>query len=190
MSFVNVVLTDDFISVISDGQVTKNGVKIRDDLKKFYVHPCNYVVALTGYEQVLKDVFSELAHQPLLTFGGARCFVAKVLEKYQDVKDEFGEKVSSKLVIAGFDSKKARATAFEIGENISKTDYYSPTSISLNPPDIDFEPNKKITNGIVSINGKFELRQVQSVQISAVVEVAQKSKSVNNKIFKEVLHNV
>ncbi len=83
MSFVNLVITDSFISVISDGQVTKNNEITASHFKKFETSQNGYVIASTGYEKITNDIRKKFYYQPHLTFDDAQMLL---LESIKNIK--------------------------------------------------------------------------------------------------------
>lgn len=102
MSFVNLVITDSFISVISDGQVTKNNEITASHFKKFETSQNGYVIASTGYEKITNDIRKKFYYQPHLTFDDAQMLLLESIKKYQNKSVHFSKKVSYNAIIAGF----------------------------------------------------------------------------------------
>ena len=56
MSFINIVMLPDFISVISDGQITTNELLTQSHFKKFESNPNGFVVGITGFELITNNI--------------------------------------------------------------------------------------------------------------------------------------
>lgn len=186
MSFANLVLTENFISVISDGQITENGRITQTHFKKFIVHAENFVIVVTGYQIIVQEIKKKFHYQPKLSYEEARDFLRILLEKYQEKRVNFGQNlIAYSAVIAGF-TPELRATVFHIEKSkMTSKDYQKPALLSLLPDDIDFNPNELMSQQMSTLKGSFSLPLAQSLQRNALYHVAKQSQTVNQVIFQE-----
>jgi hypothetical protein len=191
MSYVNMAVNEDFISIISDGQVTKDDKVnvIKDDFKKIFKSQ-NFVVGITGNYDTAVELFSEL-ERSFYNFNAAVGIVVAIMNKYHGKRDEYGVVIKNHICIAGYPKGKLKAIVFHDtpGETYFKS-VQSPLDVSLDPEDIDFDPGQFFKkNVILKENGAFILENIQNAQKLTLLKVAAQSKTVNNHIFQEVLYN-
>ncbi|MFC4651588.1 hypothetical protein ACFO26_01520 [Lactococcus nasutitermitis] len=192
MSFLNVILTENFISVISDGQITEHNSITQENFQKFYVSKNHFVIGITGYEKIVRDIKKRFHYFPKLSYQEAQLLLIDELRKYRKKQNGIGKLIRFNAVIAGFtDSSSvssARTFHIEKGE-ISTRDYSSQAVLSLCPDDISFNPNQLIAQNISLENGKILPFQAQALQRSTLFKVAEQSNAVNKIIFQELIEN-
>lgn len=184
MSFINLLVREDFISIVSDGQISL-GSEITDAyFKKFQVSPKGFVIGLTGYEKILTEVKKKFYYQPGLDYDEARDYLLDLLLHYKDKQVGIGKVIRYNAVIAGFVNGVAQASSFH-AENgaVSQQDYVKDALISLAPDDIDFNPNQWIKSGMHEVAGELPQAQLISLQRAALLKVAEQSATVNRVIF-------
>jgi len=187
MSFINLVMREDFISIVSDGQISLDGEVTNAYFKKFYRSPQGFVIGLTGYEKILSEIQKKFHYQPRLDFAEAEAYLLDLLDNFKH-KQVAGKLINYNAVIAGFVNGIAQASSFhaEKGE-LSQKDYLQNALISLAPDDIDFNPNQWIKSGIQQVNGSIPQAQLISLQRAALLKVAEQSDTVNTVIFHETI---
>ena len=142
----------DFISIISDGQITTNKVLTQSHFKKFESNPNGFVVGITGFELITNNIRKKFYYQPNLNFEEAELLLRAELEKYKSKQVNFGQHISFNAVIAGFpieNPKVPKALSFHVAnQNISERYYEKSAILSLIPDDISFNPNQIITDNL------------------------------------------
>mgnify|MGYP006981392898 CR=1 FL=1 len=179
MSFLNLALTKDFISVLSDGQITENDQAIRTHFKKFYVSPNGFLVGITGFHKISEEILVQLHYQPQLMPLEAQEFLLSALLRYKDKRYGLTKKVAYNAVIAFFSNGQPQARTYHIEEGILSS------LISFPPDDIDFDPNKLISTYLK--DGQSLLPKIQLLQRNALYRIAESSKTVNKTVFQEVI---
>lgn len=191
MSFINIVMLPDFISVISDGQITTNEVLTQSHFKKFESNPNGFVVGITGFELITNNIRKKFYYQPNLNFEEAELLLRAELEKYKSKQVNFGQHISFNAVIAGFpieNPKVPKALSFHVAnQNIFERYYEKSAILSLIPDDISFNPNQIITDNLNKSLNIIPTFQVQTLQRNALYKVADQSKTVNKVIFQEII---
>lgn len=99
MSFLNLALTKDFISVLSDGQITENEQAIRTHFKKFYVSPNGFLVGITGFHKISEEILVQLHYQPQLMPLEAQEFLLSALLRYKDKRYGLTKKLPTMLLL-------------------------------------------------------------------------------------------
>lgn len=193
MSFVNLVMTSNFISLVSDGQITKGDEITRTHFQKFIVSPQHFVVAATGYQLIIENIKKKFYYQPNLTFDEAVKFLEQELEKYKDKQVRFGKKISYNALIAGFPNHLTKqsepiAISFHVEkQHITRKIFKKAAIISLLPDDISFNPNQMINENLIKTDFQVPLLQIQTLQRNALYKVADQSKTVNHTIFQTLI---
>ena len=181
----------DFISVISDGQITTNQILTQSHFKKFESSPKGFVVGITGFELITNNIRKKFYYQPNLNFEEAEFLLRTELEKYKNKQSSFGQHISFNAIIAGFpltNPTVPKAISFHIeNQNISEQHYEKSAVLSLIPDDINFNPNQIITENLNKSIKIDTLFQAQTLQRNALYKVADQSKTVNTVIFQEVI---
>ncbi len=191
MSFVNLVMTPDFISIVSDGQITESGQITQTHFKKFIVSPQHFVVAITGFQLITENIKKKFYYQPNLSFDEAVKFLIQELEKYKDKRLHFGQTfICYNAIIAGFPTNHSTpiAMSFHIeNQQLTRKVYEKSALISLLPDDIDFNPNFIISENLRYFDKNSRLFHIQSLQRNALYKVAAHSKTVNRTVFQEII---
>lgn len=191
MSFLNLVMLPDFISIISDGQITTDQLMTQSHFKKFETSKNGFVVGITGFELITNNIRKKFYYQPNLTFFEAEILLRTELEKYKNKQVTFGKAIAFNAVIAGFEAspqKTARAISFHIeNQKISEHHYENTAVLSLVPDDISFNPNQIITKNMTKFAKATAILQIQTLQRNALYKVADQSKTVNKVIFQELI---
>ena len=188
MSYVNVVLGGNFVSVVSDTQITKSdGTVSEKEMKKFLVTDQKVLIATTGNADVAKRLFDFFEEHQGLQFSAVRMQVAAILEQLQGVTDEDGGKISQKVIVAGFEDGTCTATAFIVDsyKALQVINYGPWNVIHLTPEDYSFD--------IAEYFGRLrtdKLSDVVAHQEKALFRVSRHSQQVNNTINKEVMLDV
>lgn len=186
MSFLNLALTKNFISILSDGQITENGRAVRTHFKKFYVSPNGFLVGITGFHKISEEILVQLHYQPHLKPLEAQEFLLSALLRYKDKRFSLTKKVAYNAVIAFFSDGQPQARTYHIEEGrLTTQDYLGSSLISFPPDDIDFDPNKLISTYLKE--GQFLLPKIQLLQRNALYRVAESSQTVNKIIFQEII---
>ncbi|MDU4517775.1 MAG: hypothetical protein E7I97_06010 [Lactococcus lactis] len=191
MSFINIVMLPDFISVISDGQITTNELLTQSHFKKFESNPNGFVVGITGFELITNNIRKKFYYQPNLSFEDAELLLRNELEKYKNKQVVFGLNISFNAMIAVFPlaaPSLPRANSFHVeNQTISEQNYEKSAVLSLVPDDINFNPNQIITDNLHKTNNISPVFQIQTLQRNALYKVADQSKTVNKVIFQEII---
>ena len=194
MSFLNLIMTDDFISIISDGQITTDGVITKSHFKKFEISKNSFVVGITGFELITNQIRKKFYYQPEMTFDEAKLLLIEELEHYKTKQLRFGQSITFNAIIAGFsnnpltDLSVAQATTFHIeNQTISEKNYEKSAILSLTPDDITFNPNRIISENISRFPKDSLLLHLQTLQRNALYKVAEQSKTVNKIVFQETI---
>ncbi|MCL2112506.1 MAG: hypothetical protein FWH31_01000 [Streptococcaceae bacterium] len=203
MSFLNLVMTPDFISIISDGQITTDQHITQSHFKKFETSPNGFVVGITGFELITNEIRKKFYYQPKLTFGEAQLFLRDELEKYKNKQATFGQFIQFNAIIAGYPNllteplsskhesstlSVPEATTFHIeNQSITETHYQNSAVLSLIPDDISFNPNRLISDNLANFSSQTLLPHLQNLQRNALYKVADESKTVNRVIFQETI---
>lgn len=186
MSFLNLALTKEFISILSDGQITENGQALRRHFKKFYVSPKGFVIGITGYHKITEEILVQIHYQPQLDPQGAQSFLTTALERYKDKRAGLAKKVAYNAVIAFYSNGVPKARTFHIEEGkLTTRDYSGSSLISFPPDDIDFDPNKIISTYLK--NNQALLPKIQLLQRNALYRIAECSQTVNKTVFQEII---
>ena len=192
MSYVNVFLGPDFVSVISDGKVTaSDGSTENDRFKKFIVTKSKVVVAATGSHGlalVLFDIIKKQHNES--TYDQINDFILKTFQENKGLKNVENNLIDMQIIAAGFEPGGTLATAYQFlqSEDIfNKVNYNSNAVVSMNPPDLEstFDYLYQDVNYIV--NGKFSVNMVKKRQRLVLSKVANNSDSVNTTVFQEVI---
>lgn len=184
MSYVNVYLGGNVISVVSDTQITNSdGTVSREEMKKFLVTDQKVLIATTGNADVAKIMFEFFDHQEL-NFSEVVTKVTDFFDEIHDVKDNEGGKILQRVIVAGFENGMARATSLGLGmnQNSNKTNYESGTIIHLTPKDYNFniyEYSKRLKS--------YKLNDVVALQKKALLRVSRHSKQVNDTIDEDLI---
>lgn len=64
MSFVSIIASPNFITVMSDGQVTRDGVVIKDDYPKFKKISPKQFIAYTGVKEYCEEIVNQVPYTP------------------------------------------------------------------------------------------------------------------------------
>jgi hypothetical protein len=195
MSFLNLVMTKDFISIISDGQITTDGAITKSHFKKFEVSKNKFVVGITGFELITNNLRKNFYYQPELTFEQALEFLRNELEIYKNKQLHFGKFLQFNAVIAGFTTKNAltglsvsKAYSFHIAnQKIHEKSYENSAIISLIPDDIQFNPNQILSENLKKFPKESQLFQAQNLQRNMLYKVSEHSKTVNTTVFQEII---
>lgn len=191
MSFINIVMLPDFISVISDGQITTNELLTQSHFKKFESNPNGFVVGITGFELITNNIRKKFYYHPNLSFEDAELLLRNELEKYKNKQVIFRQNISFNAIIAGFPlaaPSLPRAISFHIeNQTISEQNYEKSAVLSLVPDDINFNPNQIITDNLYKTKNISPVFQIQTLQRNALYKVADQSKTVNKVIFQEII---
>lgn len=183
-------MTSKFISVISDGQITTDGVVSQSHFKKFECSPNGYVIGITGYEMITNQIRKKFYYQPALDFNEAKSFLTDQLEHYKSKQVEFGHAIRFNAIIAGFSEKNIpQATTFHIeNQKITAKNYGKSAILSLVPDRLDFNPNQLIHQYLENTAIEMQLLQVQTLQRSVLYQVSEHSATVNKVVFQETVY--
>lgn len=192
MSYVNVFLGPDFISAISDGQVTDNDGTVKDyHFKKFVVTRSKVIVAITGSkdlaEMILKTIKQSLDNS---NYDEVNAFIDNTLQINAGLKNIEGNLVDSQLIVAGFREGGTQAVGYRFmqsSNDFSKTYHRDVEVVSMTPSDntYNFEDLYQNTNYISG--DKINIKKVQNRQKFVLSKVAQHSNMVNDFPFQEVV---
>lgn len=192
MSYVNVFLGPDFISVISDGQVTDNSGTVKNHrFKKFVVTRSKVVVSMTGShglaEILLKTVKQNLDDN---NYDEINAFVSDTLQSHVGLKNVDGNLVDSQIIVAGFLGGGTQAVGYRFMQSLndfSKTYHQAVGVVSMNPlgSAYNFEDLYQTANYISE--GKINIKKVQNRQKFVLSKVAENSNMVNNFVFQELV---
>lgn len=185
MSYVNVVLGSNFVSVVSDTQITKSdGTVSEKEMKKFLVTDQKVLIATGGNADVAKILFDFFEEHQGLQFSAVIMQVAAILEQFQGVTDEDGGKISQKVIVAGFEDGTCTATVFEADsyQDLKATNYGPGNVIHVTPEDYSFDHGEYF--GRLRTD---KLSDVVAQQVKALLRVSRHSQQVNNTINKEVI---
>ena len=188
--FVNLVITSDFLSIISDGQITTAGQISKTHFKKYEVSPQGYVIAATGFEQITNEIRKKIYYQSQLSLPQAHDLLVEVLESYKTKQQLFHGHIRYNALLAGFvgPDKQPQVYSFHIeNQQITERLYTEATVLSLLPDDISFNPNAMIKQNLAKFPKKMPLLQVQSLQRNALYQVARVSKTVNTTVFQDFI---
>ncbi|XHB95563.1 hypothetical protein AAFF39_00645 [Lactococcus garvieae] len=119
MSFLNFVITDDFISVICDGQLSKDDSEIIfGDYQKFYVHKNNFIVGATGQQQPGKELLDFCKYNDALSVTDIELKMNEIVNKYYMLKDINGDIISFYLALAHFTENGSNLRQISIKKKI------------------------------------------------------------------------
>lgn len=193
MSYLNLVMMPDFISVISDGQITTADNMTQSHFKKFETSPAGFVVGITGFEQITNRIRKKFFYQPNLTFNQAKELLQNELDHLKTKQINFGQDLCFNALLAGFPQSltgpsEPEAISFHIAQqSIQTKTYHKAAVLSLLPDDIDFNPNKIITENLPKHSHASLSLQVQILQRNALYKVAETSATVNKVVFQELI---
>lgn len=193
MSFVNLVITDQFISVLSDGQVTQDSQIIESHFKKFETSPQGFVIAITGFEKITNDIRKKFYYQPQLNFDEAKALLLQELEHYAMKHLAFSGLLSFNALMAGFVStesgqKEGLAYTFHVENGqITEKSYKKSAVLSLLPDDISFNPNLIISTHLADVPKAHLAFHIPNLQRNALYQVANASKTVNHVYFQDII---
>lgn len=190
MSFVNFIVTDKFISAISDGQGTdmRSYNAVKDDCKKIRKYD-KFIIGGTGDFYVLDSIFEGLVGYEKLTFKNACRSLTDMAEKYKNHKSPSGKNIGSTIMLSGFDEGKGKIFCIQMyNSKVEYTTMLANTYCTSYPDDFSREVNDIVYDKLkFKTNGRIYLKDVQKAQKESLLEVAKVSKTVNNTIFLEVL---
>lgn len=173
-------MTDEFVSVICDGQITKNEQILQTHFKKM-IGLQDFIVAVTGPQLIIENILGKFHFRSNLKFDDASNFLTEILKRYQNQH-------SCNVLMAGFDETgNSHALTFHVenGEISLKT-YDKSAVLSLLPDDSDFNPNPIILSNLTK-NTENLIFHAQHLQRNALYHVAKKSKTVNTIYFQEII---
>lgn len=192
MSYVNVFLGPDFISVISDGKVTASNGSTEDNrFKKFIVTNSKVVVSATGSHGLALALFDIIKKQyNESTYDQINDFILKMFQENKGLTNVENNLIDMQIIVAGLENNGTIARAYQFLQSENKfgeVNYKSNAVISMNPPDLEsiFDYLYQGVNYIV--NGKFSVNMVKKRQKLVLSKVANKSDSVNAVVFQEVI---
>lgn len=192
MSYVNVFLGPDFISVISDGKVTASNGSTEDNrFKKFIVTNSKVVVAATGSHGLALVLFDIIKKQyDESTYDQINDFILKTFQENKGLTNVENNLIDMQIIVAGLENNRTVARAYQFLQSEGKFDelnYNSNAVVSMNPPDLEstFDYLYQDVNYIV--NGRLSVNMVKKRQRLVLSKVASKSDSVNTVVFQEVI---
>ncbi|MCT0440653.1 hypothetical protein [Lactococcus lactis] len=190
MSFINFIVTDKYISAVSDGQLTNSITNeiVAEDYKKIRKYD-NCIIGVTGDTYVTQAIFDGFTNYENITLNNAYKSLVNMAEEYKNYKDPLDKLISATIMIAGFQNNEGKIFSIQI-EN-SSIIYSSSTSNTYGtsyPPDF-IKHTKDIVYDRLKFNSKerIYLKVAKQAQIDSLLEVSQSSKTVNDTIFHEVL---
>ncbi len=192
MSYVNVFLGPDFISVISDGKVTASNGSTEDNrFKKFIVTNSKVVVAATGSHGLALVLFDIIKKQyDESTYDQINDFILKTFQENKGLTNVENKLVDMQIIVAGLESNGSIAKAYQFLQSEGKFDelnYKSSAVVSMNPPDLEPTFDYLYQNVNYIVNSKFSVNMVKKRQKLVLSKVANKSDSVNSVVFQEVI---
>lgn len=192
MSYVNVFLGHDFISVISDGQVTaSDGSKENNRFKKFIVTNSKVVVAATGNHGLALALFDIIKKQyNESTYGQINDFILKTFRENRGLTDVENNLIDMQIIVAGLESNRAVGRGYQFLQSEGKfgeLNYASTAAISMNPPDLESTFDHLYHDVNYIVNGRLSVSMVKKRQKLVLSKVASKSDSVNTVVFQEVI---
>ncbi|WP_278363633.1 hypothetical protein [Leuconostoc lactis] len=192
MSYVNVFLGHNFISVISDGQVTaSDGSKENNRFKKFIVTNSKVVVAATGSHGlalVLFDIIKKQYNES--TYDQINDFILKMFQENKGLTNVENKLVDMQIIVAGLEGNGSTAKAYQFLQSEGKFDelnYKSSAVVSMNPPDLESTFDHLYHDVNYIVNGRLSVSMVKKRQKLVLSKVASKSDSVNTVVFQEVI---
>lgn len=192
MSYVNVFLGHNFISVISDGQVTaSDGSKENNRFKKFIVTNSKVVVAATGSHGlalVLFDIIKKQYNES--TYDQINDFILKMFQENKGLTNVENKLVDMQIIVAGLEGNGSIAKAYQFLQSEGKFDelnYKSSAVVSMNPPDLESTFDHLYHDVNYIVNGRLSVSMVKKRQKLVLSKVASKSDSVNTVVFQEVI---
>ena len=189
MSFLNFIITDDFISVICDGQLSIQDVAVENNYKKFTVYQNKYIFASTGHNTPWEHAQKEIEKNNNLNFDEIKKIIQRTANLFKGGQTNMTkEKAEFSLFLSAF--HESRAQVFQIyvnGNNLLEETFYAPRSVVSNPHDINFDAGNIIGENIKVINGRYMLSNVISSQKKALNYVANASNTVNHVVFHKVI---
>ncbi|MCS8594613.1 hypothetical protein EFE27_01220 [Leuconostoc citreum] len=192
MSYVNVFLGPDFISVISDGKVTASNGSTEDNrFKKFIVTNSKVVVAATGSHGLALVLFEIIKKQyNESTYDQINDFILKTFQENKGLTNVENNLIDMQIIVAGLGNNGSIAKAYQFLQSEGKFDelnYKSNAVISMNPPDLESTFDYLYQNVNYIVNSKFSVNMVKKRQKLVLSKVANKSDSVNSVVFQEVI---
>ena len=188
MSYVNVFLGNNFVSVVSDTQVTESdGTISPKEMKKFLTTDQNVLIATAGNADVAEIIFNFFKEHQGLQFRAVRMQLAAMLEQIHGVTDIECGKISQKVIVAGFENGTCSATSFAIDSfRAPQVSNYGPGNvIHLTTEDYSFDISKFFDR-----LKSDKLSDVVALQKKELLKVSRHSKQVNNTINEEVVVDV
>ncbi|WP_419154644.1 hypothetical protein [Weissella bombi] len=182
MSYVNVYLGGDFISVVSDTQITRpDGTILQEEMKKFLVTDQKVLIATAGNADVAKIMFDFFKKNQGLQFHDVVAEVDRFLGEIPVFKDFT---ISQRVIVAGFEKGIVKATSLgmKINQKSEKVNYESGSIIDLIPEDYNFnigDYSKRLKT--------FTPKGIVDLQKKALLKVSRHSKQVNDTICEEVI---
>lgn len=192
MSYVNVFLGPDFISVISDGKVTASNGSTEDNrFKKFIVTNSKVVVAATGSHGLALVLFDIIKKQyDESTYDQINDFILKTFQENKGLTNVENNLIDMQIIVAGLENNGTVARAYQFLQSEGKFDelnYKSSAVVSMNPPDLESTFDYLYQNVNYIVNSKFSVNMVKKRQKLVLSKVANKSDSVNSVVFQEVI---
>lgn len=192
MSYVNVFLGPDFISVISDGKVTASNGSTEDNrFKKFIVTNSKVVVAATGSHGLALVLFDIIKKQyDESTYDQINDFILKTFQENKGLTNVENNLIDMQIIVAGLENNRTVARAYQFLQSEGKFDelnYNSNAVVSMNPPDLELTFDYLYQDVNYIVNGRLSVNMVKKRQRLVLSKVANESDTVNTTVFQEVI---
>jgi hypothetical protein len=185
MSFVSIAAKHDYISIVSDGRITTDGVASKEDFQKFEIYNSSFI-AFTGHENyclAFKDFILDL-----LTKGENYDSINKHVKNFLQIIRENDNEAKLNIAFGGkdngvmklfFNNTRGEYEDLIPGQNYTLRFLGGEKIFSMQSTlNLQFRSyykfNKKITN---------EHKRIKATQIKLLKEVAKNDATVNDKPF-------
>lgn len=189
MSFLNFIITDDFISVICDGQLSIGDVAVENNYKKFIVYQNKYIFASTGHNTPWEYAKKEIEKIDNLNFDELKQIIQQTAKSFKgSLTKETEHNAEFSLYLSAFHEGKSQVFRIYVnGNNLQEDIFYAPQSVVSNPSDINFDAGAIISENIKVTNNRYMLSNIISSQKKALNFVADISNTVNHIVFHKVI---
>lgn len=185
MSFVNFIVLDGFISVVSDGQITDGDTRmsISENYKKFFIHHNNFIVAANGHYDTCNNYLNLFRTLPDIEFEESIDITKHFAQVNRNVKTDNEELIGLSLAVAGFSKNKATIRTIKLTNgDIFEKETPSPSTTSFVPSDGNIGIDQIIVNELNKISLS-DIDKILAIQKNALYIISNISDSVNKTAF-------
>lgn len=193
MSFISAILSEKFITIACDGQLTRPDGTIQNGFHKYFklknTLTDTIYIGGTGSADALIQLKKYMTQQSVkMDWKTAREYLVLFLNSNHDF---FKENHDSTYLMVGTDrlNKRTRGIAFEVGKSITESKYFGGSEhlsyIFATPPDVNYEDVKKTFLELADGVGVADANKLIQAQREIFKYVASKSATVNTEFIQK-----